>query len=482
VTGIAETDVLVVGGGLTGLAAAAFLARHGVRVLLAERHPGTSTHPKARLVNVRSMELYRALGVEGAVRAAGEPNAGFVLADTLASEHEAWIPPPPDEAPGGDLSPCRPYSCDQDRIEPILRARAVELGADVGFATTATAVVDRGDRVTATLDGAGAATVHARYAIAADGAHSPLRDRLGIGRHGEPVPGTAVSVLFRADLGPALRGRRVDALLARAAEAFLFARGNPAERRWQLGTYLRPGWDPRRIDAYVRDVIRAAAGLPDLDPFVEGVQTWTSGAYVADRFRSGRVFLVGDAAHVMPPYGGFGGNTGVQDAHNLTWKLAAVCGGDAPDALLDTYESERAPIAELTVGQALLRSRKTPGQPPPPDQIDATTLVLGFRYPQGHGSRARLVEDPAYPSGRPGTRAPHVELADGRSMLDLFDPTAFTAVHDPAAGGPARAHRVREVGREQVARRHRKRWAAVYGGRTVIVRPDGVIAATDGRR
>lgn len=394
-TGIVETDVLVVGGGLTGLAAAAFLARHGVRVLLAERHPGTSTHPKARLVNVRSMELYRALGVEGAVRAAGEPNAGFVLADTLASEHEAWIPPPPDEAPGGDLSPCRPYSCDQDRIEPILRARAVELGADVRFATTATAVVDRGDRVTATLDGAGAATVHARYAIAADGAHSPLRDRLGIGRHGEPVPGTAVSVLFRADLGPALRGRRVDALLARAAEAFLFARGNPAERRWQLGTYLRPGWDPRRID---------------------------------------------------------------------------------------TYESERAPIAELTVGQALLRSRKTPGQPPPPDQIDATTLVLGFRYPQGHGSRARLVEDPAYPSGRPGTRAPHVELADGRSMLDLFDPTAFTAVHDPAAGGPARAHRVREVGREQVARRHRKRWAAVYGGRTVIVRPDGVIAATDGRR
>jgi 2-polyprenyl-6-methoxyphenol hydroxylase-like FAD-dependent oxidoreductase len=479
---VVETDVLVVGGGLAGLSAAAFLAQHGTRVLLAERYPSTSAHPKARLVNVRSMELYRALGVEDAVRAAGEPNAGFVLADTLAGEHETWVPPPPDEASGGDLSPTTPYSCDQQRIEPILRARAVELGADVRFSTTATALTDQGDGVTATFDGPVPATVHARYAIAADGAHSPLRSSLAIERHGEPVEGTAVSVLFRADLEPALRGRRADALLARAAEAFLFARGTAAERTWQLGTYLRPEWDPQRIGAYVRDVVRAATGLPELDPVIEGVQTWTSGAYVADRFRSGRVFLVGDAAHVMPPYGGFGGNTGVQDAHNLAWKLAAVCRGDAPDVLLDTFEAERAPIAELTVAQALLRSRKTPGRPPPADQIDATTLVLGFRYPQGHAAAAGLVEDPAYPSGRPGTRAPHVELADGRSMLDLFDPTAFTAVRDPGTAGPSRAHRIREVGREQVARRHRNRWAAVYGGRTVLVRPDGVIAASDGWR
>ncbi|TWF75957.1 2-polyprenyl-6-methoxyphenol hydroxylase-like FAD-dependent oxidoreductase [Pseudonocardia hierapolitana] len=479
---VVETDVLVVGGGLAGLTTAAFLARHGTRVLLAERHPSTSMHPKARLVNVRSMELYRALGVEDSVRAAGEPNAGFVLADTLAGEHETWVPPPSDEASGGDLSPTTPYSCDQQRIEPILRARAVDLGADVRFSTTATALTDHGDGVTATLDGSGAATVRARYAVAADGAHSPLCTRLAIGRHGEPVEGTAVSVLFRADLEPALRGRRVDALLARAAEAFLFARGNAAERTWQLGTYLRAEWDPQRVGAYVGDVVRAATGLPELQPVIESVQTWTSGAYVADRFRSGRVFLVGDAAHVMPPYGGFGGNTGVQDAHNLAWKLAAVCRGDAPDPLLDTYEAERAPIAELTVAQALLRSRKAPGRPPLPDQIDATTLVLGFCYPSGHASVTGLVEDPAYPSGRPGTRAPHIELVDGRSMLDLFDPTAFTAVRDPGTAGPSHAHRMREVGREQVARRHRNRWAAVYGGRTVLVRPDGVIAASDGWR
>jgi 2-polyprenyl-6-methoxyphenol hydroxylase-like FAD-dependent oxidoreductase len=479
VNSLVETEVIVVGGGLTGLAAAAFLAQHGTRVLLAERHPSTSRHAKARLVNVRSMELYRALGVEDAVRAAGEPNAGFVLADTLAGEHEAWIPPPPDEVSGGDLSPTESYSCDQQRIEPILRARAVELGADVRFGTTATSLTEHGDGVAAALDGPGAATVHARYAVAADGADSPLRTSLAIGRHGEPVEGTAVSVLFRADLGPALRGRRVDALLSRAAGAFLFARGNAAERKWQLGTYLRPEWDPQRVDAYVGDVVRAATGLPELDPLIEGVQTWTSGAYVADRLRRGRVFLVGDAAHVMPPYGGFGGNTGVQDAHNLAWKLAAVCRGDAPDALLDTYEAERAPIAQLTVEQALLRSRKVPGQPPPTGQIDATTLVLGFCYPGGHASAAGLVEDPGYPSGRPGTRAPHVELADGRSLLDLFDPTAFTAVHDPDTAGWSRTHRMREVGREQVARRHQNRWAAVYGGRTVLVRPDGVIAASD---
>jgi putative polyketide hydroxylase len=467
VTTAVRTDVLVVGGGLAGLAAGAFLARHGVEVLVVERHPSTSRHPKARLVNTRSMELYRALGVEDAVLAAGEPNRGFVLADTLAGEHETWIAPPADEAStGGDLSPSRPYSCDQQRIEPILRARAAELGADLRFGTAVESLVVDADGVTAQLTGS--TTVRARYAIAADGANGGLREMLGIGRHGEPVDGTAVSALFRADLEPALRGRRVDALMARSAGAFVFARGNPAERAWQLGTHLRPDWDPRDLRGHVVEIIRAATGLPDLDPVVDGILTWTTGAYVADRLRCGRVFLVGDAAHVMPPYGGFGGNTGVQDAHNLAWKLAAVCRGSAPEALLDTYQAERGPVADLTVAQALLRSRKVPGAPAPADQIDATALALGFRY----GDLDQPVEDPARPSGDPGTRAPHVALIGNRSILDLFDPTAHTLVSD----GPAPGVRTRVVRAADVDPRHRDRWDTVYAGHAVLVRPDGVIA------
>jgi putative polyketide hydroxylase len=436
---------------------------------------------------VRSMELYRALGVEDEILAAGEPPNGFLVAGTLADEHETWIAPPPDESSaGGDLSPTQPYSCDQQRIEPILRTRAAALGADLRFATAVRDLTTHDDDVTARLDGPhGNATVRARYAIAADGAHSPLRTRLGIAQHGEPVPGSAVSVLFHADLEPALRGRRVDALMARSAGAFLFARGNPVDRAWQLGTYLRPEWDPGRPDDLaepLRDVIRAATGLPDLAPTVSSVLVWSTGAYVADRFRSGRVFLAGDAAHVMPPYGGFGGNTGVQDVHNLAWKLAAVGRGDAPDTLLDTYAAERMPLAELTVAQALLRSRKTPGRPPPPDQIDATALVLGFRYPAS-GVPSPLIEDPATPSGAPGTRAPHVALTGSRSSLDLLDPAAFTIVCPPGSRAAAEAGvasgpvRVRVVRPDEILAAHRERWARVYAGEGVLIRPDGIIAA-----
>lgn len=495
-----ECDVLVVGGGLVGLAAGAFLARQGVEVLLAERHEETSRHPKARLINARSMELYRALGVEQAIRAAGEPSAGFVVADNLAGAHESWIEPPEETVADQGVSPVGPYSCDQQRIEPILRERAAALGADVRFGTRVTDVAQDGDGVTARLHGPhdGTESVRARFLVACDGARSGIRTQVGIGLDGEPVPGTAVSVLFRADLRAAVRGRRVDALMARDAGAFLFARGDEDERTWQLGTHLRPGWDaedPADLTRLLVPVVRAATGLPHLTPDLESVLTWTTGAYTAERLRHGRIFLAGDAAHQMPPYGGFGGNTGVHDAHNLAWKLAAVCRGDASAALLDTYQSERAPLAALTVAQALLRSRKTPGQPAPVEQIDATTLALGFRYPApgaaptDDAADAAPVEDPAEPSGEPGTRAPHVALVPGAaadSTLDLLDPVGFTFVagSDSATAAalcttPVPGVRVRTLAADDIDARYRRRWEDIYAGPHcdgVLIRPDHAVA------
>lgn len=493
-----EADVLVVGAGLTGLACAMFLAQQGVRVVAVEQHGSTSLHPKARLVNTRSMELYRAAGIEQAVRDAGEASMGFVLADTLAGEHERWIEPPSEAAVRHDLSPTGPYSCDQQRIEPILRDRARQLGAQLLFSTLIERINHDSDGIVARLADSsreGPAgrpdRLRTRYLVAADGANGGIRAQLGIGCHGEPIDGTAVSAIFRADLEPALRGRHVDALMARSAEAFLFARGDARDRMWQVGTHLRPEWDPNRpetlTDEVVR-VIRVATGMPELDVAVDSIQTWTSGAYVADRFRSGRVFLIGDAAHVMPPYGGFGGNTGVQDAHNLAWKLAAVCAGEAAEELLDSYDSERRPIAELLVAQALLRSRKVPGQPDQPDQIDPTTLTLGFRYPaqgaDGFDPR-RPVEDPAAPSGAPGTRAPHTSLTGHiTSTLDLLDPVRFTFI-GPAEGAyaaalaaqPIQGVRLRAVMRHEIA--NHTRWDMVFASSTtagLLVRPDGVVA------
>jgi putative polyketide hydroxylase len=150
------------------------------------------------------------------------------------------------------------------------------------------------------------------------------------------------------------------------------------------------------------------------------------GAYVADRFRDGPVFLAGDAAHVIPPIGGFGGNTGVQDAHNLAWKLAFVLRGQAGEGLLDTYEAERLPLADFTVEQALLRMHHRGRGSAPAEMLHDLAVIFGYRY---HSAAVIGAEqgppalDPRSLHGQPGTRAPHAWLErDGQriSTLDLF--------------------------------------------------------------
>ncbi|MFI6079363.1 FAD-dependent monooxygenase [Actinoplanes sp. NPDC051343] len=471
-----ETDVVVVGGGLVGLAGAAFLARQGVATTLIERHPSTSVHPKARLVTVRTMELYRALGIEAEVRAAGEPSSGFAVADTMASELSTWIAPPAEEVEAADLSPTTPYSCDQQRLEPILLDAAKSFGADVLFDTTVVHIVEGSESIDVeVLSPDGPGTIRSRFVIAADGSRSRLRERLGIGLSGTAVPGESVSAVFQADLEKALRGRIVDAVFCRAAGAFLFARGNRSERRWQLGTYMRPEWAAQEADglaAELTGVLREATGIAELHPVLEDVALWSTGAFVADRFRSGRVLLAGDAAHVMPPYGGLGGNTGVQDAHNVAWKLAAVVRGDAPDRLLDSYEAERRPVDRMIVEQALLRSRKAPGQGRTDGEIDALRLSLGLHY------GAERFDDPAAPSMAAGTRAPHLTLRDGRSTLDLIDPSRFTAV--VSEGFTTADDRVHIVALHDtnIDVRHANRWTRTYGRAPGwLIRPDGMLAS-----
>lgn len=480
------SDVVVVGGGLVGVAAAAFLARQGVTTTLLERHPTTSLHPKARLVTVRSMELYRSLGIEDEVRSAGEASSGFTMADDLSGDLTTWIEPPADDAEAADLSPTTPYSCDQQRLEPILLDAARRLGADIRFSTEvgggggAGGVTQDAEGVTVQAAGPdGPLTFRARYLVAADGARSRLREQSGIAMTGTEVPGESVSAVFRADLEPALQGRTADAVFCRSAAAFLFARGTSADRRWQVGTYVRPEWEgraPADLGEELTEVLRTATGIADLEPELEDVALWSTGAFVADRFRDGRIFFVGDAAHVMPPYGGLGGNTGVQDVHGLAWMLAAVLRGDGGGKLLDSYEAERRPIDSLTVDQALLRSRKAPGQTEAEGQIDALNLSLGIRY--GDMSTAGF-DDPRRPTMQEGTRAPHIALRDGRSVLDLCDPCGSTLVtgreglSDEVEGSP----RVVLVAPGDIVDRHVDRWEQTYGRAAGwLVRPDGVLA------
>jgi putative polyketide hydroxylase len=487
-----DCDVLIVGGSMVGLAAAMFLAQQGVRVCLVERHVCTSEHPKARGISARTMELYRAAGIDDAIRAAGEDNFAFVVGESLAGEYEQ--PLRPQAEPGDRLSPTIGCSCDQNRVEPILRRRATELGAHLLFGCTTVGVEQDESAVTARVEWhpGGAAQVKsaappscitARYLVAADGAKGTIRIGLGIGRHGEPVPGTGLSVLFDADLDPALRGRRIGALVVPDAGALMFLRGNARNYNW-FGLTPRSDLDSVDSDtlsAEVIPMIRSVAGLSELDVTLRSVMTWTTGAYVADRYRAGRVFLAGDAAHLMPPYGGFGGNTGIADAHNLAWKLAAACAGEAADALLDTYESERRLIADFTVKHVMARGFGRAGEL-------RNELTLGFRYP--HEAAPDFdpdypLENPAQPSAKPGTRAPHIELSGAvSSTLDLLDPCAFTLLTPDTScyASALRAQPVRGVTLREVRLRDvcdADRWDRIFPDPAtsgLLVRPDGVIS------
>jgi len=179
------------------------------------------------------------------------------------------------------------------------------------------------------------------------------------------------------------------------------------------------------------ELLRAAIGVPDIPVAIENIATWRAVADCAERFRDGRVFLAGDAAHVVPPNGGYGGNTGVQDAHNLAWKLALTLTGVAGPGLLDTYDTERRPVGELTVEQAFTRyvTRVAPylGTENTQPIVDDFSMEIGYRYNSPaivlEPGRHPLHEHPGKSKGRPGARAPHVFLdRDGTrlSTLDLF--------------------------------------------------------------
>jgi putative polyketide hydroxylase len=246
--------------------------------------------------------------------------------------------------------------------------------------------------------------------------------------------------------------------------------------------------DPDSAATEAIPMIRSAVGVADLDITVRSAMTWSTGAFVADRYREGRIFLVGDAAHLMPPYGGFGGNTGIADAHNLAWKLAAVCSGDAGDALLDTYESERQPITEFTLKHVMLRAGDGIGQFFRQfDQFDPNPITLGFRYPMATavGFDPELpIEDPAQPSGQPGTRAPHIPLTGAiSSTLDLLDPGGFTflAPEDSSYACDIQTHpiagvRLCALRRQEIA--DQLTWDRIFPTPTtagLLIRPDGVI-------
>ncbi|QXJ21837.1 FAD-dependent monooxygenase [Actinomadura graeca] len=506
-----ETPVLIVGGGLTGLSAAVFLAHHGVPCVVAERARSTSDHPRFRGLTVRSMELFRQVGLAARIQRIGTPGGdigGIARVRDLAHPDVAWEKTAWEDDVAG-LSPSDACSCDQDRLEPVLAEDAARHGAEVVHGAEVAGLEQDGTGVTAALRDrvtGGRHEIRAAYAVAADGARGRARGLLGVGHHGPGVLGHQISVVFDADIEPRLRGRAFGACYVEAVGGALLPRDGG---RWQISVSYRPDLGDRVGDftkERCTELIRTALGRSEPSVRVRTVAPWDVGALVAERFGAGRVFLAGDAAHVMPPSGGFGGNTGIQDAHNLAWKLADVLGGAAGEALLDTYDAERRPVAELTLLQALARMPASWADgggdaPALPPALDHNTVSLGYVYrsaavvPERDGAAGESpTEDPRNPSGRPGTRAPHVAVEHGGgrcSTLDLFG-DGWTLLAGSGAASPAWSAAVREVAERRPGLRIAGRfaaaadrpgaaagWPGAYGldaGGAALVRPDGFVA------
>ncbi|MFH8607815.1 FAD-dependent monooxygenase [Streptomyces sp. NPDC018029] len=460
---IDTTGVLVVGAGPTGLALACDLARRGVPALVVERAPTLFPGSRGKGLQPRTMEVFDDLGVVGAVLATGGPiPVGMVWRDgERQGEHRMFDEPEPTET----APYTAPWMLPQWRTQEILLARLRELGGDVVFGAEVTELTQEADGVTARLS-TGAA-VRAAYVVAADGGRSILRGALGITMSGETVDPNPVLV---ADIRVPALDRDNWHMFPPADDTGLYTAICPlaGTEDFQLTAQFPAGVTPDLSLQGVRDLVAARTHLSADD--VTAVR-WSSDfrprAALADRFREGRVFLAGDAAHIHSPAGGQGLNTSVQDAYNLGWKLAAVLRRGAPAALLDTYEEERRPNAARMLG---LSTRIHRGEA----RRGAATRQLGIGYRDASlavETREGLPEEAL----RAGDRAPDGPCGAG-TLFDVFRGPHWTLL---AVGTDAEVPSVDE----ELVHVHGIPAYEPYGKGLFLVRPDGYVgwAGTDAR-
>lgn len=479
-----EVPVLIVGGGGAGLTASMLLSDLGIEHLLVSALPGTSTLPKAHVINQRSMEIYRKLGVAGDIYEAGTPPeamartawyAGLNGEDPIygreIASQEAWGAgyTDPDYIAA---SPCRMTNLPQLRLEPVLLAHAKRKNPEaIRFNHELLSFTQDADGVSSTIvnkDTGETYTVRSQYLYGCDGGRK-VGAEAGIELLGQRNILYTVSVHFTADLSRYLKDPSVLINWMWPAHTglltLLVAMGpdnwGPDSQEWVF--HENYAFDDNRVadDEALIANMKNALGLPDLEPTVHKISRWTFEALVAERFQEGRVFLLGDAAHRHGPTGGLGLNTAIQDAYNLCWKTAAVLGGQASPALLETYQAERQPVAatnvrrstenalnHMAIGEALGVSpanstednlaslRRVWSEDAADDDFRATlsatiaaqsmefrehNIEAGFRYesaaivPDGSKEQEAIDEIRIHqPSTRPGSPLPHAWLEDHR--------------------------------------------------------------------
>jgi 2-polyprenyl-6-methoxyphenol hydroxylase-like FAD-dependent oxidoreductase len=501
-----EAPVIIAGGGMVGLSAATFLAHQGIPSLCIEKLPASSPLPRAAFFHMRTLEMFRAVGIEDRVRERSVhefvPEGAIVAVESLAGRKLADIIPSLNEGVDA-VSPCRRLFLNQPSLEPILRDRAREAGATIIQGAEVTALRQHAQGVEVRMKDIETGmerVAHGKYLIAADGAHSTVRELLGIKYEGRGAFSNSITIYFTADLSPWLGDKAWSIIYVNnpVLRGFFRMNRNAQTGFLAVNTVGDPMRDPEAAanaaadisEARLIQLVRAGVGVEDLPLQIHGIGRWRASALVAQRFRDDRIFITGDAAHLMPPNGGFGGNTGIHDAHNLAWKIALVLKGHANEKLLHTYESERRPVAAFTVEQAFSRyvARTAPWlqsrhhTEPLAHDFD---IELGYLY-----GGARTHADPRETRGMPGSRAPHVWLLRNGERISTIDLTGHYLLLTGPDGGAwiEAARRAGEpfgglvldtccVGRDVVD--IEGRFTAGFGlsaAGASLVRPDGFVA------
>lgn len=509
-----DVDVLIVGAGPVGLAAAIELAQRGATVRIVEANARVGNAPRAKTTNVRSCEHLRRWGLIDAFRAkapfgvdypstvcfatrlAGRSITTFENAfycrpgqNPLYAEHAQWIP--------------------QYKLEEVLRDHVLaQPGVRLSFDTRLESFTQDSDDVSAVLDGdGGAESVRARYLIGADGARSTVRRLLGIRMEGSGGLSRNRMIVFRQPGLETMHG------LPKAVMYWLVNADSPAVMgpldtgdRWYIGGAVSAlTEDPVRF-------IRGATGL-DISPEILSVDDWEAHQLLAERYREGRVLLAGDACHLHPPYGGYGMNLGIGDAVDLGWKLAATMQGWGGDGLLDSYEQERRPVHRRVIDEAVLNHATRTSNLCLPDieadgsagdaareavaaqvrtakarEFDSLGVVLGYRYTESPlidystGAMADCHPRAFVPSASPGCRAPHAWLAQGTgrgaSLYDRFGGGFTLLVLDDSADGAGslEAAAARLGCPLTIVRLNNPHVRALYDARYALIRPDQHVA------
>jgi 2-polyprenyl-6-methoxyphenol hydroxylase-like FAD-dependent oxidoreductase len=439
---------------------ALLLAQQGIASTVVERRPPrVSSAPKAHVVNPRSLEIFRSLGVDletlrrnGASRRDAELSRFMTK---LAGVELGHIPLDVPEHEALDVTPTPLLNIAQPKLESIL-AELVSKNRYVDYRlghTWASCQFENGGVVSTIQRDSRNYEIASSYLVAADGAGSSVREFLGIAMDGVPALRPRITIHFEANLRHIVRDR--PAILywildPSAAGTFI---AYDIDRTWVFVPSIPQQFDREEYsDPYCTKLIRDAIGREDVELRIRHVVPWMMAAQVATAYRRGPVLLVGDAAHRFPPTGGLGLNTGIQDAHNLAWKIAAALHDPAKDSLLDTYDEERRPVAQINTRQSLHNSTRMPdlfrlaaetiidGEV---NALDAARLGAeiathrehflspGLQLGYSYGPPVRGPAEPTRydPSARDGDRMPHAWFRRGTerlSTLDLLDPTSFT--------------------------------------------------------